>query len=133
MNTEQPLALKLADEVDEVAQTFPDMKEVSDELRRLHAENEQLRQKLAGRGELVAWITKDGERAVTQKTKAGRLKDGGASASSVKPFCVPAFSVPPDTDALLDQALDALEQAYFVDVAKGIDAIAAIRKHRGRA
>jgi hypothetical protein len=38
-----PLALRLADEVDEVAQTFPDMKEVSDELRRLHAENEALR------------------------------------------------------------------------------------------
>ncbi len=42
-----PLALRLADEVDEVAQTFPDMKEVSDELRRLHAENGALREALA--------------------------------------------------------------------------------------
>jgi regulator of replication initiation timing len=50
MNTEQPLAIALADVVDEVAvalqQTGEGMKEVSDELRRLHAENEALREAL---------------------------------------------------------------------------------------
>ena len=33
---DQPIALRLADEVDEVAQTYPDMAEVSAELRRLY-------------------------------------------------------------------------------------------------
>ena len=40
--TDQPEALRLADEVDEVAQTYPDMAEVSAELRRLHAVNQEL-------------------------------------------------------------------------------------------
>ncbi len=39
---EQPTALRLADEVDEVAQTYPDMAEVSAELRRLVAVNQEL-------------------------------------------------------------------------------------------
>ncbi len=42
MKDEQPEALRLAAEVDEVAQTFPDMAEVSAELRRLHAVNHEL-------------------------------------------------------------------------------------------
>ena len=46
MSDQQPEALRLADEVDEVAQTYPDMAEVSAELRRLHAENENLRMTL---------------------------------------------------------------------------------------
>jgi chromosome segregation ATPase len=36
MTEKQPKALQLADEVDEVAQTYPDMAEVSAELRRLY-------------------------------------------------------------------------------------------------
>ncbi len=39
---DQPTALRLADEVDEVAQTYPDMAEVSAELRSLHAVNQEL-------------------------------------------------------------------------------------------
>lgn len=42
MTTQQPEALRLADEVDEVARTYPDMAEVSAELRRQHAEIESL-------------------------------------------------------------------------------------------
>lgn len=39
MNDTKPKALRLADEVDEVAEIYPDMAEVSAELRRLHAAN----------------------------------------------------------------------------------------------
>ena len=77
------------------------------ELRRLHAENEQLRQQLAGRGQPVAWgdvkIRPDGKRYcravyTTDQSNAG---------------CSPLYTATPDTDALLDQALEALEQAFL--------------------
>lgn len=41
-DTTQPEALRIADDVDEVARTYPDMAEVSAELRRQHAENARL-------------------------------------------------------------------------------------------
>ena len=43
MSTSQFEALSLADEVDEVAKTYPGMAEVSSALRRLHAENASLK------------------------------------------------------------------------------------------
>lgn len=43
MSEKQTEARRLADEVDEVAKIYPDMAEVSAELRRLDAENEALR------------------------------------------------------------------------------------------
>jgi len=49
----QPEALRLADEVDEVAQTYPDMAEVSAELRRLVALNQELLEALKG---LLRWM-----------------------------------------------------------------------------
>lgn len=42
MTDEQPEALRLANDVDEVARVYPDMAEVSAELRRQHAEIETL-------------------------------------------------------------------------------------------
>ena len=47
MIKKQPKALQLANEVDEVAQTYPDMAEVSAELRHLHTENQELVVQLA--------------------------------------------------------------------------------------
>jgi hypothetical protein len=45
--------------------------------------------------EPVAWLTEDGDRVVTQKTKSQMLRDGGAASSSMTPYCVPAFTTPP--------------------------------------
>lgn len=53
--TAQPEALRLADEVDEVAQTYPDMAEVSAELRRLHQNHIQAWEVIHQQGvELIA-------------------------------------------------------------------------------
>ena len=46
----QPEALRLADEVDEVARTYPDMAEVSAELRRQHARIAELEARLEAVG-----------------------------------------------------------------------------------
>jgi hypothetical protein len=45
---------------------------------------------------VLAWVDEEGERAITHKTKEGMLRDGGASASSVKAYSVPAYAAPPD-------------------------------------
>jgi hypothetical protein len=45
--------------------------------------------------EPAAWLTEDGDRVVTQKTKSQMLRDGGAASSSMTPYCVPAFTTPP--------------------------------------
>jgi hypothetical protein len=71
--------------------------------------------------EPVAWLTDDGLRAVTAKTKAQMLGDGGAGASSMRPYCVPAYAAPP---ALPDGAVEAMRGAehalaWLLAAAKG--------------
>lgn len=70
MNDKQPDALPLADEVDEVAKTFPDMAEVSDCIRTQHAAIERkdalLRQALEA---LRAGDVEDETRAIEAITK----------------------------------------------------------------
>lgn len=39
--------------------------------------------------EVAAWMTEDGERVVSAATKAGQERDGGASASAMRPYSVP--------------------------------------------
>lgn len=40
---------------------------------------------------VAAWITEDGERVVTAITMEGAKRDGGATLSSMKPYCVPLY------------------------------------------
>lgn len=39
--------------------------------------------------EVVAWMTEDGERVITNKSRGTAMRDGGAIKSSVQPFSVP--------------------------------------------
>lgn len=45
----------------------------------------------------VAWLTPEGDRAITQGQKQGMLRDGGAGASSVRPYSIPCFADAPPT------------------------------------
>ncbi|WP_261532561.1 hypothetical protein [Burkholderia multivorans] len=42
--------------------------------------------------EPAAWVTPEGDRALTQMQKQGMLRDGGASASSVRPYSIPCYA-----------------------------------------
>ncbi|WP_186076368.1 hypothetical protein [Burkholderia gladioli] len=39
-----------------------------------------------------AWVTPEGDRAITQSQKQGMLRDGGASASSVRPYSIACYA-----------------------------------------
>lgn len=49
----------------------------------------------AGRGEVVAWATEDGQRVVTAKTMRQAKKDGGAILTGLSAFTVAAYRNPP--------------------------------------
>lgn len=42
---------------------------------------------------VCAWMTEDGERVVSATTKEGQVRDGGASASAMRPYTVPLVRV----------------------------------------
>ncbi|KVN92582.1 hypothetical protein [Burkholderia ubonensis] len=46
-----------------------------------------------------AWVTPDGDRAITQAQKQGMLRDGGAGASSVRPYSIPCYASRAPADA----------------------------------
>lgn len=131
MNTEQPLALKLALHLrgifisEEI--TAYKAKQIASELERLHTENEKLRQQRAGGGEPVA----------TVQRLAGRTPSIAYSQKRIEPLAhgTKLYTAPPETGALLDQALEHLTSATSFMSKKARDKndalIAAIRKHRG--
>jgi hypothetical protein len=49
----------------------------------------------APQGEPVAWLREDGTACVTARTKESLIADGGAAATSMKPYCVPCYTHPP--------------------------------------
>lgn len=63
-----------------------------------------------GGGEPVAWVDKEGERAITAKTKAKMLADGGACASSVLPYNIPAYTHPPSAQQATGKFFDRLQE-----------------------
>lgn len=136
MSTEQPVALRLADALEENSAHNYDtvIDEASDELRRLHAENEQLRRQLAVRGEPVASVHPNNLAATGKPWCREVLLYSGDNTGDWPEKRVPLYAAPPGTDALLDQALKALEvncSGNTQGLAK--DTIAAIRKYRGLA
>jgi hypothetical protein len=66
-----------------------------------------LRAALAQQAEPVAWLTEDCSRVLTHKTKSALMRDGGAAATSMAPFCVPAYTAPPRREwlSLTDEQL----------------------------
>lgn len=48
----------------------------------------QARAAQPAQAEVAAWMTEDGERVVSAATKAGQERDGGASASAMRPYTV---------------------------------------------
>jgi hypothetical protein len=65
---------------------------------------------IAGMGEPVAWLTEDG-RVISAKQKNAAIRDGGASASSVAPFRLPAYTAPPIDLAAVREVIAELRQA----------------------
>ncbi|KVD52106.1 hypothetical protein WI86_13735 [Burkholderia ubonensis] len=49
--------------------------------------------------EPAAWVTPDGDRAITQAQKQAMLRDGGASASSVRPYSIRCYADSAPADA----------------------------------
>ncbi|KVC49872.1 hypothetical protein WS58_06280 [Burkholderia pseudomultivorans] len=49
--------------------------------------------------EPAAWVTPEGDRSITQTQKQGMLRDGGASASSVRPYSIPCYAGSAPADA----------------------------------
>jgi hypothetical protein len=45
--------------------------------------------------EPVAWLREDGTACITARTKESLIADGGAAATSMKPYCVPCYTHPP--------------------------------------
>ncbi|WP_186202407.1 hypothetical protein [Burkholderia gladioli] len=55
-----------------------------------------------------AWVTPEGDRAITQSQKQGMLRDGGAGASSVRPFSIACYAgrVPADAGEAVAPSAD---------------------------
>ncbi|WP_254226014.1 hypothetical protein [Burkholderia multivorans] len=65
--------------------------------------------------EPAAWVTPEGDRALTQMQKQGMLRDGGASASSVRPYSIPCYAGSATVETrearLTDEQREAIEYA----------------------
>lgn len=88
------------------------------EMRRIALLDEMQKAKRlqTAQGQVVAWLTPDGERVVTAKTMDGAKKDGGAILSSLRSYSVPAYSGP------VAQADGADQRAAFDKLVKAVDA-----------
>lgn len=64
----------------------------------------------------AAWVTPDGDRAITQRQKQAMLLDGGASASSVRAYSIPCYADSAPADAGEARLTD--EQRVFTLAAK---------------
>lgn len=183
MNTEQPLALKLADAIEAVARNawdegssrYEELMIQATELRRLHdmlgkanalarirgdriaeleAEVEQLRQQLASTqhkplfGDMIAAIPGLADELKAENEQLAGRGDPVAwryqNANTEHVYLVwdkgtggrnwtPLYAIPPNTDALLDQALEWIEAQPEPRMIGAAKLIAAIRKHQGMA
>ncbi|MCA8313216.1 hypothetical protein LGN43_02890 [Burkholderia multivorans] len=72
--------------------------------------------------EPAAWVTPDGDRAITQRQKQAMLRDGGASASSVRSYSIRCYAGSAPADAA------EAREPHSDDIA--VDSFAAVMKHK---
>ncbi|KWK75752.1 hypothetical protein [Burkholderia ubonensis] len=72
--------------------------------------------------EPLAWVTPEGDRSITHAQKQGMLRDGGAGATSVRPYSIPCYAGRAPADA------GEAREPHSDDVA--VDSFAAVMKHK---